>query len=375
MPTSTKDTMKKLIPVLSKKEKQEIFAYYTVYEKYAEEFSKKATEDLKNHPIFGKLLRDIPKEVSAANNKMSRELQKDAIKNDNWQPYIEYQTEQGITYAKMELDFKTWYEVVSLVRNYITPYLQKEYGSGAELISSLNGMNLFLDIAMGIIGEAYLQGKEGIIKQVNERLSSIYETTADGIFVLEVEQNERYSFSSVNKSFQTTTGISYNMAVGKYVNEIISQPSLNIALEKYKKAIEGKKMVRWEETSQYTTRLFTGEVSVTPLFDEDGNCIRLVGTIHDITESKRAERALADSEKRFRALIESASDGVSLLGVDGKIVYASPATLHILGITPEEAIGIDPKDYTHPDDLGPFLILLNDLLQKPGGQFYHPISL
>jgi len=375
MPTSTKDTMKKLIPVLSKKEKQEIFAYYTVYEKYAEEFSKKATEDLKNHPIFGKLLRDIPKEVSAANNKMSRELQKDAIKNDNWQPYIEYQTEQGITYAKMELDFKTWYEVVSLVRNYITPYLQKEYGSGAELISSLNGMNLFLDIAMGIIGEAYLQGKEGIIKQVNERLSSIFETTADGIFVLEVEQNERYSFSSVNKSFQTTTGISYNMAVGKYVNEIISQPSLNIALEKYKKAIEGKKMVRWEETSQYTTRLFTGEVSVTPLFDEDGNCIRLVGTIHDITESKRAERALADSEKRFRALIESASDGVSLLGVDGKIVYASPATLHILGITPEEAIGIDPKDYTHPDDLGPFLILLNDLLQKPGGQFYHPISL
>jgi len=367
--------MKKLIPVLSKKEKQEIFAYYTVYEKYAEEFSKKATEDLKNHPIFGKLLRDIPKEVSAANNKMSRELQKDAIKNDNWQPYIEYQTEQGITYAKMELDFKTWYEVVSLVRNYITPYLQKEYGSGAELISSLNGMNLFLDIAMGIIGEAYLQGKEGIIKQVNERLSSIFETTADGIFVLEVEQNERYSFSSVNKSFQTTTGISYNMAVGKYVNEIISQPSLNIALEKYKKAIEGKKMVRWEETSQYTTRLFTGEVSVTPLFDEDGNCIRLVGTIHDITESKRAERALADSEKRFRALIESASDGVSLLGVDGKIVYASPATLHILGITPEEAIGIDPKDYTHPDDLGPFLILLNDLLQKPGGQFYHPISL
>ncbi|HEY8689820.1 MAG TPA: hypothetical protein VIM07_11350 [Chitinophagaceae bacterium] len=38
--------MIKLIPILSKKEKQEIVAYYTVYEKYADEFSKKATEDL-----------------------------------------------------------------------------------------------------------------------------------------------------------------------------------------------------------------------------------------------------------------------------------------------------------------------------------------
>lgn len=292
MPTSTKGTIKKLIPVLSKKEKQEIFAYYTVYEKYEEEFSKKATEDLKNHPIFGELIRVIPKEVSEARNKLSRELQKDAIINDNWQPYIEYQIEQGITYAKMGLDFKSWYEVVSLVRNYITPYLQKEYGNGAKLISSLNGMNRFLDIAMGIIGEAYLQEKEGIIKQVNERLSSIFETTADGIFVLEVKQNERYKFSSVNKSFHTTTGIPYDMLVGKYVDEIIPQPLLNLISGKYKEAIEEKKIVRWEETSQYPTGLLTGEVSVAPLFDEAGNCIRLVGAVHDITERKKAEEEI-----------------------------------------------------------------------------------
>ena len=153
----------------------------------------------------------------------------------------------------MGLDFKSWYEVVALVRNYITPYLQKEYGSGAEFISSLNGMNRFLDIAMGIIGEAYMQEKEEIIKQVNERLSSIFETTADVIFVLEVEKKERYRFSSVNKSFQTTTGIPYEAVVEKYVNDIIPQPSLNLVLEKYKEAIEGKKIVRWEETSQYPT--------------------------------------------------------------------------------------------------------------------------
>ncbi|MCK9209902.1 MAG: PAS domain S-box protein [Ignavibacteriaceae bacterium] len=93
------------------------------------------------------------------------------------------------------------------------------------------------------------------------------------------------------------------------------------------------------------------------------------GLHREIAERKRAEGALVDSEKRFRALIENAPDGISLLGVDGKIVYASPSTQRILGITPEEAIGKDPKDYTHPDDLEPLLTLLNDLLQKPGGSF------
>lgn len=164
-----------LIPVLSEMDKQEMVAYYTVYEKYADVFSEKATEDLKDHPVFGKLIRDIPKEVSVARDKLSRELQKDAILNDNWVPYIEYQIEQGIAYAKMGLNFKSWYEVIVLVKNYIRPLLHKEYVNGTELLSSLNGMNRFMDIAMGIIGEAYLQEKQETILEDREKIKKLNE--------------------------------------------------------------------------------------------------------------------------------------------------------------------------------------------------------
>ena len=51
-----KNTISKLIPVLTDKEKEGIMAYYTCYEKYAGEFSEKAKEDLKDHPVFGKLI-------------------------------------------------------------------------------------------------------------------------------------------------------------------------------------------------------------------------------------------------------------------------------------------------------------------------------
>ena len=177
--STAKENIEKLIPALSIKEKQDILGYFAVYDKYADAFSEKATEDLKDHPVFGKLIREIPKEISDARNKLSKDLQKDAIINNNWFPYIEYQIEQGITYAKMGLDFKSWYEVIAIVRTYFSPWLLQEYGNGPEFLSALNGMNCFMDIAMGIIGEAYMQEKKEIIKMLNKELEQkVIERTA-----------------------------------------------------------------------------------------------------------------------------------------------------------------------------------------------------
>lgn len=345
--------IEKLVPVLSKKEKQDIVAYYTVYEKYQDEFSKQATKDLENHSVFGKIIKDIPKEVSTANNKVSRDLQKDAIINDNWQPYIEYQIEQGVTYAKMGLDFKSWYEVIALLRNYLTPYLHKEYGSGDKFLSALNGMNNFMDIAMGIIGEAYMKEKKEIIKQANDYLASIFETTADVIFVLEVEKGGRYRFSSVNKAFQTTTGIPYEAVVGKYVNDIIPPPSLHLVLKKYKEAIEEKRIVRWEETCQYPTGWLTGEGSIAPLFDEAGNCIRLVGAIHDITERKHAEEILRNNEAKLKQAQKIARMGSWEIDFATNIGTWSEELCRIHGLLPEENKQSFESwlSFIHPEDL------------------------
>lgn len=200
------DIIKKLVPALSLKERQDILAYYNVYEKHSNEFSKKATEDLKNHPVFGKLISSIPKEVSEANNKMSLALQKDAILNDKWQPFIEYQMIQGISYAKMGLDFKSWFEVISMVRNYLNPYLINEYGTGEKFISAVNGMNTFMDIAMGIIGEAYLQEKKQIIKEDAEKIKKLNheleQKVADRTIQLEntISQLEEYKYFFINNN-------------------------------------------------------------------------------------------------------------------------------------------------------------------------------
>jgi len=86
----------------------------------------------------------------------------------------------------------------------------------------------------------------------------------------------------------------------------------------------------------------------------------------DVTAVVRANAALAASELRFRALIENAPDGITLLGLDGLLVYASPAVERVLGYRPELVIGQNPADITHPDDLPALLDILMQVIAEAG---------
>ena len=122
-----------------------------------------------------------------------------------------------------------------------------------------------------------------------QRLASIYDTLRDVIFHLAVEPEGQFLFVSVNAAFLRVTGLSREAVVGKTVKEVIPEPSLTMVLEKYRQAVEKKATVSWEETSDYPSGRLTGEVSVAPVFDSNGRCSHLVGSVHDITDRKQAE--------------------------------------------------------------------------------------
>ncbi len=142
---------------------------------------------------------------------------------------------------------------------------------------------------------------EEALRENERRLVSIYNTVVDVVFHLAVEPGGRFRFLSVNPAFLRTTGLSLESVVGKTVNEVIPEPSLTMALGKYRQAIEENAILHWEETSDYPTGQLTGEVSVAPVFDDKGTCTNLVGSVHDVTERKRAAEDLAKSRNEIRA--------------------------------------------------------------------------
>jgi signal transduction histidine kinase len=175
MRSTLQETAQRLIPVLNETEKSEMLAYHVASVKYTKELQEVFIKDMSDHPVWGPLIKSIPKDISEAKNKISQELQHKAIVEGEWLPYIEYQIQEGITYAKMGLNFRMWYELISLARHYILPFLQLEYGKGTEFISALNGMNSLFDIGMSILGEAYIREKEEIIKEEQEKTKKLNE--------------------------------------------------------------------------------------------------------------------------------------------------------------------------------------------------------
>ncbi|MBL8058341.1 MAG: PAS domain S-box protein, partial [Anaerolineales bacterium] len=97
----------------------------------------------------------------------------------------------------------------------------------------------------------------------------------------------------------------------------------------------------------------------------EGQPARLSGTVLDITDRKRAEDEVRLAERRYRALIENAPDGIVLVSAEGRMTYASPAGAKFMGYRPEAVLELDPAALTHPADLERVLTELTAVMADP----------
>ncbi len=101
--------------------------------------------------------------------------------------------------------------------------------------------------------------------------------------------------------------------------------------------------------------------------DGSGNPVRMVGSMFDVTEQKNAEDALRDSERRFRSLIENASDAIAIISAEGKFTFASESYVNVLGFGSSELVGTHVFDLVHDDDLDEAARVFGRILTERGG--------
>jgi diguanylate cyclase (GGDEF)-like protein/PAS domain S-box-containing protein len=94
--------------------------------------------------------------------------------------------------------------------------------------------------------------------------------------------------------------------------------------------------IRWLQTSK------------APLPDADGEIIGILGCYEDITERKRAQEALFESEAQLRTVLESAAIGIGIDLLDGRTIQANPALQKLLGYSAAELLRMRFTEYTHP---------------------------
>jgi PAS domain S-box-containing protein len=98
--------------------------------------------------------------------------------------------------------------------------------------------------------------------------------------------------------------------------------------------------------------------------------VDLLRSVGDIISShlqrREAQSELERSERRFRSLVQNASDIIDVMDASGNLSYVSPPTQRLLGYAPEEMIGRNAFEFLHPDDSPRVLAELQRTAETPG---------
>jgi PAS domain S-box-containing protein len=177
-------------------------------------------------------------------------------------------------------------------------------------------------------------------------MSAILNFSSDLILVLNKDQeiinvNDRFlAFERVKKQDILNKSIIHSSFPMEFNPSII--PSIKEALGGRESAIEAS-LEKGEDEYHFTIKF------VPTVFDDTERGVTII--FEDITERKKAESALRESEERFRAIFEHAAVGIAYLAKDGRFLRMNQRYCDILGYTKDELSKLNNMEITHPEDM------------------------
>lgn len=185
------------------------------------------------------------------------------------------------------------------------------------------------------------------LRESKERYRSLFDHNMDAVWSLDLDGN----FTSANRAFEKILGIS---------SEILCTLNLldfdEIVVTSFEDIYKNFEAVKQEKSVEYDLSMYraNGEIvhlkiTSVPIYT-NGKVTGLYGIGKDVTDEVNAEKALRESEKRYRLIADNMNDLIAMYDIEGTVKYASPSYQRVLGVNPEEYVGQHATSLIHEED-------------------------
>jgi PAS domain S-box-containing protein len=229
-------------------------------------------------------------------------------------------------------------------------YTQELEGRVQERVADLRQTN---EALLGEITER--KQAEEALRETNEYLENLFNHANAPIIVWD----NHFHITRFNGAFEALTGRRASEVTGKSLEILFPPAHVKSSMNLIKKTLKGE---RWEvveiEILHVEGSIRTVLWNSATILALDGKTpIATIAQGQDITERKRAEEALTESEKKLRTLFETMSEGIVYEDHAGNIISANPAAERLLGLSLDQMQGrtsLDPRWQSIHEDGSPF---------------------
>lgn len=232
----------------------------------------------------------------------------------------------------------------------VLPGVPRDWQVSAYPLKGPDGTPLGLTFAVSDVTEGKRLNDE--LRRLNEELKRqemLLRLVIDALpgAVLYIDRDYRYRFA--NRAFGELLQRPPLDFEGHELKDVLSDAGFERVRERVDRAFAGER-VEFEDHIGYGGSARELLVNLLPDRGPDGVVRGVVALKQDVTEQKRSERALRDSEERFRRMVEIAAEGIWIVGTAGTTSFVNGRMTSILGYSKEEMLGRPGRDFVDPEE-------------------------
>jgi PAS domain S-box-containing protein len=175
-----------------------------------------------------------------------------------------------------------------------------------------------------------------VMRKSERENRAIIDSVSDIIFEVNIDGELLF----LNETWKSVTGFEIDSALNKNLFDLFHIQDQEEQKKSFQQLIRGQKQAYRAFTRLKTTEgnYRSVEIAMSMLRQDENKNLRVVGTITDIEERKRAEKALGEAEKKYRTIVENAAGGIYQVTPEGYFLSANPSMARILGYSSSEEL-------------------------------------